>query len=1263
MLSNFRIDIFINPAPSQHSEYLVELREGGMSLAQLQTRIDRQALLQHEHSFNARDYGLALYEMVFAGKVGREYQRLLARAGSDSTVRVQLVISDYAAELHALPWERLFYIMGDTEIPLAASAQTPFSRFLVTGAGDLQPVNERPLRLLLAIANPQGLPPGLGAIDVASEVTALADLLAGTRGQVTGTVLPGRSGLPASLRERLENEGWSIAGVGEVTSWDNIQRRLPGHHVLHILAHGQFRQDDGQAFLLLEDEGTNGAIRGSLQRVADQEIVDGLKGVQPLPYLVFLAACDSAKRPDDGANPFVGLGPKLVQAGVPAVVAMQDQVPMDLAHTLASDFYRRLFEHGRVDHALNEARSLAFERDAFAWGIPVLFLHMEDGQLWAPDPDWTALRDAMQGLQADETFAYVADDRGTYLRLPVDLAPLARERFLQQHPPSFTGSAAGIPFVDATRRTLRDEDSRLIVVTGHYGSNLTTQLKRFVWLEMCQALSRFNGLVDPGSGSILAGDVPLRLPIFASLGELRHGRARYPGDPVLGLVLHKLQGARGTERDAPGITAHRLERLFREAGLRLVLVLDDDDTLSEREQRNSCTTVFEFMARAKSDHLDHKGIMAVRPAYLEADGPFSKQDFHLLGVQHMARQKVRHFLQSEAKQHRWAESLLNQIDQSGYFDLIAVPWFMVMLVEQARNGFCPRSRTEVITTIVDDAIDQVVRDIASWAQSPSSLQPISQGLEENVRQIVYDLAWQMQFGYTDTASLVDTLALIERHRGHRQYGVEPMYSALVKRRLLAPRGSDGVRFAYRGMQSYCCAKAVVQHPNAGHVLDNVVANLGRLTRLRWWEDTLVFACGLMTHKLDLLNSVLEVIVYGMDPGDNEQVFMAARCIAESSQAAQTLARDGEEQLRADLDKVADTIAVALSWRLDDRYESRSAERSRAAELLGHLTYPPRVRELVNVAYRKSRWDRRHTRTFDHSDVRMAAVVGLLKVTPDDRFKLLKSLDRQGVLAQMLEEWTLGQVDKLVVRVREGANVAAQGIAVMALGDLYGRLIVSASPEDHELAGKALNTLTAQFQNPATNEDTLWALAYALAMIDLPTVTRAMVEGGLWVGPGQAESMQPLSDERVAAFFQEWSQRDEQQKFLAYLIGLTQWSDPHALHFLHENCLKQNTSRVNLAAVAIDALSRVGSASTDVPLLERIALGNWDDVLGLRKPKAKDREYLQRKALEALASLGDIACVDRLRQHARLLKWSPSLERALYVTSEKIFWRLYWNRGM
>jgi formylglycine-generating enzyme required for sulfatase activity len=216
---------------------------------------------------------------------------------------------------------------------------------------------------------------------VAGEVTALADLLDEQRGRVVGTVLPGRSGLPAALRQRLEQEGWRV--VDDVTSWGNIQRLLLGQHVLHILAHGQFVKSDGQAYLLLEDEGGDQTQRGSLRRTADQVIITELAGVHPLPQLIFLAACESARRPEDSANAFVGLGPKLVERGVPAVVAMQDLVPVDLAHTLTLDFYRRLLAHGQVDRALNEARALVYQREQFQWAIPVLFLRLKGGQLFS----------------------------------------------------------------------------------------------------------------------------------------------------------------------------------------------------------------------------------------------------------------------------------------------------------------------------------------------------------------------------------------------------------------------------------------------------------------------------------------------------------------------------------------------------------------------------------------------------------------------------------------------------------------------------------------------------------------------------------------------------------------------------------------------------------------------------------------------------------------------------------------------------------------
>ena len=111
------------------------------------------------------------------------------------------------------------------------------------------------------------------------------------------------------------------------------------------------------------------------------------------------------------------------------------------------------------------------------------------------------------------------------------------------------------------------------------------------------------------------------LPLFASLGELRDGRLTYPADPVLGLVLHKLNDPKRSELClALGWTAGKLESLFEKTGLRLSLILDDDDTLTEREQRDYYSKIVEFVAKPANHH--HRIILAVRPASLEPDGLF-----------------------------------------------------------------------------------------------------------------------------------------------------------------------------------------------------------------------------------------------------------------------------------------------------------------------------------------------------------------------------------------------------------------------------------------------------------------------------------------------------------------------------------------------------------------------------------------------------------------------------------------------------------------
>ena len=138
---------------------------------------------------------------------------------------------------------------------------------------------------------------------------------------------------------------------------------------------------EGQAALYLEKDD------GSWQAVTDDEIVPKLAAIDPLPDLVFLAACESARQDPRAGHPFVGLGPKLVKAGIPAVVAMQDRVRSDVAEQLTGDFYRCLLEHGLVDLALNQARNLLFQHDGVDWAIPVLFMRLEKGQLFALKPE------------------------------------------------------------------------------------------------------------------------------------------------------------------------------------------------------------------------------------------------------------------------------------------------------------------------------------------------------------------------------------------------------------------------------------------------------------------------------------------------------------------------------------------------------------------------------------------------------------------------------------------------------------------------------------------------------------------------------------------------------------------------------------------------------------------------------------------------------------------------------------------------------------
>lgn len=347
--------------------------------------LDREKLLRSE--LDADAYGMALFESLFSGDILRAYERAVGIADSETEdrLRVRLWIDEEAVELHAIPWERMYHLHRGQAVPLSASTLTPFSRYTSLEASEPEPVKDFPLKMLIAASNPKNLPEGMAAVDVAGEIEALyqsvRELVKSKKLQVS--IMPGLTGLPGELQAKLEADKFTV--LEGPTNLFTIAPHLADADIFHFIGHGMFKREsergDGKAALYLEK------ADGSWQGVWDDDIVSMFTALGTLPHCVFLTACESARRAEDGQSPFVGLGPKLVQAGIPAVVAMQDKVPMELARLFAGEFYERLTEHGIVDKALNQARLQVYDDEHTSWAIPVLFMRIRKGRLFGEDED------------------------------------------------------------------------------------------------------------------------------------------------------------------------------------------------------------------------------------------------------------------------------------------------------------------------------------------------------------------------------------------------------------------------------------------------------------------------------------------------------------------------------------------------------------------------------------------------------------------------------------------------------------------------------------------------------------------------------------------------------------------------------------------------------------------------------------------------------------------------------------------------------------
>lgn len=303
----------------------------------------------------AKQFGGKLFATVFAGPVQRCWLTSMEKAaGEGAGLRLRLRMNE-APELADLPWEFLFDATLDQF--LNHSVETPLVRFLDLPAPPRALKLQPPLKILVVISLPSDW-----------------EKLAADQEW---------ENMQRELQSPVER-GLIILERTDRATMPALQRkfRQGEYNVLHFVGHGEYVAALQENVLLLENE------QGQSKQVDGSTLGTLLLGHRSL-RLVVLNACEGARA--NRNDPFGGVAQKLIQKGIPAVVAMQFAISDTAALKLSLEFYSALADNYPIDAALAEARrAIFFDDNAVEWATPVLYSRAPDGIIFevqsAPQP-------------------------------------------------------------------------------------------------------------------------------------------------------------------------------------------------------------------------------------------------------------------------------------------------------------------------------------------------------------------------------------------------------------------------------------------------------------------------------------------------------------------------------------------------------------------------------------------------------------------------------------------------------------------------------------------------------------------------------------------------------------------------------------------------------------------------------------------------------------------------------------------------------------
>lgn len=352
------VDLELSFHKREQGQYSVELR---LSLpdSEADVRPGSGAPIVVEFDFSTlqlmisdpKEYGLMLSESFFVAEMDKAFAEARASAATAGTpLRVRLLADSSAPEINTLYWEALRDPQDKS--PLFTGENILLSRYLASS--DLRPVKLRPqgtLKALAAASNPSDLAGyKLAPVDVAGEL--------GRAKEALGAI---------SVVELGREEPCALNAL--------MDKLRGGYDILYLAAHGTMAEGGPRVWLQKED--------GSAAITSAEEIITSIRELQNPPRLVVLASCQSAgdgKPNADAGRVLQAFGPRLAQAGIPAVLAMQGNISMDSVKKFLPVFFNELQKDGQIDRALAVARGTI--RDAHDFWMPVLFMRLRSGKIW-----------------------------------------------------------------------------------------------------------------------------------------------------------------------------------------------------------------------------------------------------------------------------------------------------------------------------------------------------------------------------------------------------------------------------------------------------------------------------------------------------------------------------------------------------------------------------------------------------------------------------------------------------------------------------------------------------------------------------------------------------------------------------------------------------------------------------------------------------------------------------------------------------------------